>query len=136
MKRNSPILNVKKLQDEVKEVYKVVFQGNGKPAITTQLSELTGKLKAHSEHVETCLQHVDEKIDGLEREIELKFKNITDVVTERFNSITVQITSEFGRKRSESTNMWNFRTALTTAALASITSLLVVLITDFLKRVH
>ena len=136
MKRNGSTANMKKLQEDVKEVYRVVFQGNGKPAITTQLSELTGKLRSHSEQVETKLHHVDEKIDGLEREIELKFKNITDVVTERFNSITVQITSEFGRKRAESNNIWNFKTAVTTAVLASITSFVVVLITELLKRTN
>lgn len=127
---------VKKLQDELKEVYRVVYQGNGKPSIITQLSDVTGKMKANHEQIETKLVNVYEKIGGLEVEIELKFKNITDVVTERFNNIAAQISGEFGRKRAESTNVWNFRTAVTTAALASITSFLVVLITDFLKRVH
>jgi hypothetical protein len=132
--KSSPTL--KKIQDDLKEVYKTVYQGNGKPALVTQLSELTGKLKSHSEHVEMKLMHVDEKIDGLEREIELKFKNITDVVTEKFNNISVQITSEFGRKRSETANIWNFKTALTTGLLASCTSVFVILLAEVLKRLN
>ena len=133
-KNNSNTPTLKKLQDDVKEVYKVVYQGNGKPAIVTQLSELSGKLKSHNEQVETKLLHVNEKIDGLEREIELKFKNITDVVTEKFNNIAVQIASEFGRKRTESTNMWNFKTAVTTSILATFTSIFVILVSELIKR--
>jgi len=132
--KSSPTL--KKIQDDLKEVYKTVYQGNGKPALVTQLSELTGKLKSHSEHVEMKLMHVDEKIDGLEREIELKFKTITDVVTEKFNNISVQITSEFGRKRSETAHIWNFKTALTTGLLASCTSVFVILLAEVLKRLN
>jgi len=128
--------SIKKLQEDVKEVYRAVYQGNGKPAIITQLSEITGKMKSQHEQIETKILHVNEKIDGLEREIELKFKNVTDVVTEKFNNMSVQITSEFGRKRAENTNMWNFRTAITTASLASFTSVFVLLLAELLKRFH
>jgi predicted PurR-regulated permease PerM len=134
--RGKPIPSIKKLQEDVKEVYRAVYQGNGKPAIITQLSELTGKMKSQHEQIETKILHVNEKIDGLEREIELKFKNVTDVVTEKFNNMSVQITSEFGRKRAENTNMWNFRTAITTASLASFTSVFVLLLAELLKRFH
>ena len=82
------------------------------------------------------LIHVDEKIDSLEREIELKFKNITDVVTEKFNNISVQITSEFGRKRTEATHIWNFKTALITGLLASCTSVFVMVLAELLKRLN
>jgi len=133
-KNNSSTATLKKLQDDVKEVYKVVYQGNGKPAIVTQLSELSGKLKSHNEQVETKLIHVNEKIDGLEREIELKFKNITDIVNERFNSISAQIAGEFGRKRAETNNIWSFKTAVTTAALASFTSVFVLLLSELMKK--
>jgi len=128
--------SIKKLQEDVKEVYRAVYQGNRKPAIITQLSEITGKMKSQHEQIETKILHVNEKIDGLEREIELKFKNVTDVVTEKFNNMSVQITSEFGRKRAENTNMWNFRTAITTASLASFTSVFVLLLAELLKRFH
>lgn len=134
--RSKSTPSIKKIQDDLKEVYKTVYQGNGKPALVTQLSELSGKLKSHSEHMEMKLVHVDEKIDSLEREIELKFKNITDVVTEKFNNISVQITSEFGRKRSETTHMWNFKTALTTGLLASGTSVFVIFLAEVLKRLN
>ena len=134
--RGKPIPSIKKLQEDVKEVYRAVYQGNGKPAIITQLSEITGKMKSQHEQIETKILHVNEKIDGLEREIELKFKNVTDVVTEKFNNMSVQITSEFGRKRAENTNMWNFRTAITTASLASFTSVFVLLLAELLKRFH
>ena len=91
-------------------------------------------MKANHEQIETKLINVYEKIGCLEVEIELKFKNITDVVTERFNNIAAQISSEFGRKRSESTNLWNYKTAITTSVLAACTSVLVMLLAEILKR--
>lgn len=126
---------IKKLQEEVKEVYKTVYQGNGKPAIVTQLSDLQGRIKSHHEQIDTKVSHVYEKIESLETEIELKFKNITDIVTERFNNISTQIASEFGRKHAERISMWNFKTAVTTAALASFTSVFVLLLSEFIKRI-
>jgi len=133
-KNNPNTATIKKIQEDLKEVYKTVYQGNGKPALVTQLHELQGKLKSHHEHMDQKLINVNDKIDGLEKEIELKFKNITDVVTEKFNNIAVQIASEFGRKRTESTNMWNFKTAVTTSILATFTSIFVILVSELIKR--
>lgn len=120
---------LKRLQEEVKQVYKTLYQGNGKPSLVTQLSDLEGKLKSHNENIE-------EQISNLEKEMELKFKHIAEIVTERLNSISVQITSEFGRKRAESNNLFNFRTAITTSILASATSIIVLLLTEFFKHFH
>jgi len=151
---------VKQLQEDVKQVYKTLYQGNGKPSLVTQLSDLEGKLKSHNERlssqidnleveiktrtgdlvnfvnekVKTLDDNLESQILNLEKEMELKFKHIAEMVTERFNNISVQISSEFGRKRAESTNLWNFKTAITTAVLASFTSVFVVLLAELLKR--
>jgi len=153
---------IKNMQDDLKQVYKTLYQGNGKPSIITQLSDIEGRLKSHNERLSSQLDglevefkvrtadmvnfvnekvknlddNLESKIHNLEKEMELKFKHIAEMVTERFNNISVQISSEFGRKRSESTNLWNFKTAVTTAILASFTSVFVVLLAEFLKRIN
>jgi hypothetical protein len=160
MRKKTGNTTLKKLQDDVQQVYKTVYQGNGKPSIITQLSNLEGKLKSHHESLGTQIdsleieiktrtgdlvnfvndkiknldENFDDKIHNLEKEMELKFKHVTEVVTERFNNISTQIASEFGRRSSENTSAWNFKAAITTSILASLTSVMVVLLTEFLKR--
>jgi predicted nucleic acid-binding Zn-ribbon protein len=160
MRKRSGSSTIKKLQDEVQQVYKAIYQGNGKPSIVTQLSNLEGKLKSHHETLESQIENLegeikartgdlvnfvndkvknldnnfDDKLVNLEKEMELKFKHVTEVVTERFNNISAQIASEFGRRNSENSNTWNFKTALTTSVLASLTSVAVVLLTEFLRH--
>lgn len=112
-----------RVKTEVDDLSKTVFKGNGKPAIITQLSDMQGRLKSHHEQINMRLEAVDEKMDGLQREIELKFKNVTDVVTERFNNLAAQITGEFGRRQAETTSMWNFKTAVTTSVIAAVVSI-------------
>ena len=162
MRKKSENSTIKQLQDDVQQVYKVVYQGNGKPSILTQLSNLEGKLKSHHESLGAQIEDLDSeiktrtgdlvnfvndkiknidnnfdvKIDNLEKEMELKFKHITEVVTERFNNISTQIASEFGRRNTEVTGTWNFKTALTTSALASFTSIFIVLLAELVKRIN
>lgn len=124
-----------RIKTEVDDLSKTVFKGNGKPAIITQLSDMQGKLKSHHEQINMRLEAVDEKMDGLQREIELKFKNVTDVVTERFNNLAAQITGEFGRRQAETSSMWNFKTAVTTSVIAAIVSIATAVLHGLLSSV-
>lgn len=125
-----------RVKAEVEDLSKTVFKGNGKPAIITQLSDMQGKLKSHHEQINMRLEAVDEKMDGLQREIELKFKNVTDVVTERFNNLAAQITGEFGRRQAETTSMWNFKTAITTSVIAAIVSIATAVFHSIISNYH
>lgn len=117
------------LKKNVDALYKAVYQGNGTPAIVTQIAKL-------NEQVESLEEKVDARFKGLETEISLKFKNITDVVTEKFNNLSDQINSEFHKEKSLIDKKWSHKTAIYTGALASFTSLSVVLLTEILKRFH
>jgi len=152
---NAGLHTVKK---NVDALYKTVYQGNGKPSVVTQLANLETQVKNVSKDIESLddeikirivdvANHVNDKvrgldenmeikIRGLETEIALKFKNITDVVTEKFKSLSDQINHEFNRETAVLDKKWNFKTAVTTGVLASFTSICVVAITEFLKRLH
>jgi len=121
--------NIKKLQEEVDHVVKTVYHGNGKPSVLTQLSSLDERMKNLDDNF-------NNKINSLEKEMELKFTHIAEVVTEKFNNISAQITREFDTKKSEHTSVWNFKTAITTTALASVTSVFVILLSELMKRIH
>lgn len=150
----------KKLQNDVQHIYKALYQGNGKPSLITQISNLENKILLEQENTnkQICTLHeeirlktadivifvndkqknMEEnfkiKIENLDREIELKFKNITDVVSEKFNNITFLIRQEFDKRKEESAGLWNFKTAITTSVLASFTSVFVLLLAELIKR--
>lgn len=119
--------HVKKLQQDVDNVVKAIYHGNGKPSIVTQLTALEHKMQSLEETFDT-------KIKNLEKEMELKFTHIAEVVTEKFNNISLQITQEFDKKKVDATGLWNFKTAITTSILATITSVFVILLSELLKR--
>jgi arginyl-tRNA synthetase len=152
---------IKQLKADVSSIYKAVYQGNGKPSIITQIAGLEGRLSTENETIKNQLSELSQdiklrivdsvnlandrcrvteenfelKLKNLDKEIELKFKNVTDVVNEKFNSIAYQIRQEFDKRKTESTGAWNFKVAIITASLASFTSIFVVLLSEFLKRI-
>ena len=117
-KRNTKDTTITKLQQDVEHVYKTVYTGNGKPSIVNHLSL------------------IDSKLTSLENEMDLKFKHITEVVTEKFNNISSQITREFNEKTLHTTGMWNFKTAVTTSILAAVTSVFVILIKELVVHIR
>jgi len=121
------VSEVRKLQKEMEHIYKTVYHGNGTPSLTNQVTKLDSKLSSLSDSI-------NNKFSGIEKEMELKFTNITEIVNEKFNNISFQIQQEFEKKRSESHQKIGFKTAIITSALASITSLVVVILTEWLKR--
>jgi len=152
---------IKQIKADVNDIYKTVYQGNGKPSIITQLSSLETRLTTEYDSIKNQLSELSQdiklrivdsiniandrcrsseenyhlKLKNLNNEIELKFKNITDVVNEKFNSISYQIKQEFDKRKIDSAGLWNFKVALTTSLLASITSFFVVVLSELIKRI-
>lgn len=126
-KRSLPSPHIKKLQQDVETVFKTVYHGNGKPSLVTQIAGLDHRIKSLEESLDT-------RINSLEKEIELKFAHIADVVTEKFNNLSGQITVEFSKRKTDSEGMWNFKTAITTSILATITSIFVILLKELIVR--
>jgi len=127
-RKKTPSIDITKLQKDLEHVYKTVYHGNGSPSLTNQVTKLDGKITSLTDTVES-------KFKSFEREIDLKFENITNIVNEKFDHLSQQIKEEFELKRNVVNNSFNHRTAITTAALASITSLVVLFLTEFFKRI-
>jgi len=126
-KKSPSVSHIKKLQQDVDTVFKTVYHGNGKPSLVTQLTSLDHRIKSLEENL-------DQRINSLEKEIQLKFSHIADVVTEKFNNLSGQITTEFSKRKTETEGMWNFKTAITTSLLATLTSIFVILLKELIIR--
>jgi hypothetical protein len=121
--RNSDIT---KLRSEMDHLYKTVYQGNGKPSIVNQITSIEHRLDSLEEKLDSSFKAMD-------TEMGLKFDRITDVVNERFSHISYQITSEFEDKKTHASGKYQFKTSVTTAAIATITTFGALFISHFLK---
>jgi hypothetical protein len=115
------------LRSDVNTLYKTVYQGNGVPSLVTQVSKLETR-------IDTLNQRIDTGFKSIDNEMQLKFKHITDVVNERFNLISYQISDEFAKKRTESASRWSFRTSTITAGIAGFCSVLSIFFAEFIKN--
>jgi|688.fasta_scaffold134929_3 hypothetical protein len=115
------------IREDVNHLYKTIYQGNGTPSLTTQVTKLELRINALESKLESSFKAIDS-------EISLKFKNITDVVNEKFAHLSYQISNEFEKKRHEASGKWTFKTGVFTATMAGICSILTMLIAEIVKR--
>lgn len=128
MKSDANTQQINELKDSITTLYKTVYQGNGTPSLINQVTKLEHRLDGLEDKI-------DQSFASIDSEMTLKFKNITDVVNERFNNISYQIANEFERKRIETTHRWNFKTSMLTGGIAGVGSIVTIIITELFKRI-
>jgi hypothetical protein len=112
---------ISKLKSDVEHLYKTVYQGNGKPSILNQITSIEHRLDSLEEKLETSFK-------SMETEMSLKFDSITDIVNERFNHISYQISHEFENKKVATAGQHQLKAGLATAAIATITTFIALII--------
>ena len=93
---NIKAAEIAKIKSDVEHLYKTVYQGNGKPSILNQITSIDHRLTSLEEKLDVNFKSID-------TEMSLKFDNITEIVNERFNHISYQLTHEFERDKVRAT---------------------------------
>ena len=120
MKSRDPVVDrrvVTRLVEDVKELHKTVYQGNGKPSLVTQVTALDASVKNLESNVNT-------KMDALNTEMGLRIVDMTNLITERFKHLETRISYEFEQKKAGVEGTWKYRTAIMTAIITGILGLL------------
>ena len=120
------VLEITKLRNDVESLYKTVYQGNGSPSLTNQVTQLNERIDALEERVVNSINSID-------TEMSLKFDSITAIVNERFNHISYQISHEFERTKIKETGAHQLKANLITAAIASVSSFIILFVSHFLE---
>lgn len=120
------VLEITKLRNDVDSLYKTVYQGNGTPSLTNQVTSLNERLDAFEERILG-------NINSMDTEMGLKFDNITSIVNERFNHISVQISQEFERTKIKEHGAHQLKANLITATIATVSSFLIFFLAHFLE---
>jgi len=106
---------INKLKADVEHLYKTVYQGNGKPSILNQITSIEHRLDSLEEKL-------DASFKSMESEMSLKFDSITDIVNERFNHISYQISREFEIDKVATAGRHQLKAGIVTAIIATVTT--------------
>ena len=117
---------ITKLKSDVEHLYKTVYQGNGKPSILNQITSIEHRLDSLEEKL-------DSSFKSMETEMSLKFDSITDIVNERFNHISYQISREFETEKVVQVGKNQLKAGLVTAVIATVTTFGAILINHIIS---
>jgi len=123
------IQEFEKIKHDVQSLYKTVYQGNGSPSLTNQVTQLNERLDSLEERIVA-------QIESIDTEMSLKFDHITAIVNERFNNISYQISHEFERTKIKEAGSHQLKANLASAGVATCTAVIVLFVTHFLELVR
>ena len=112
---------ITKIKSDLDHLYKTVYQGNGKPSILNQITSIEHRLDSLEEKLDASFKAMD-------TEMSLKFDSITDIVNERFNHISYQISHEFEHTKLMEVGKHQLKAGLVTAVIATITTFIALII--------
>ena len=123
-------LDIRRLEQEVNDLYKTVYKGNGNPSLVSQTLTLDGSIK----HLENTME---QRVENLEEEFKLRINDNTSLISEKFKHLELQISNEFEHRKIKTQGAWKMRVALISAVTALCTSfvpLLLQTITSIFKH--
>lgn len=123
------IADIGELRQDVDALYKTVYQGNGAPSLTNQVTQINERLDSLEEKIISNIETIDS-------EMSLKFDSITAIVNERFNNISLQISNEFERTKLKEAGSHQLRANLVSATIATITALAAIFLNHFITNIH
>jgi len=127
---------LRSIQIEIDDLYKTVYKGNGQPSLVTQTVSLEGKLRGLRESFSEKFEHLHSenmlKFDALNATLENKFIRYETYVDSKFshieNLIKMRMDDDRADRASSRSGVWAIRAALIAAAIATITSIAMVIL--------
>lgn len=104
---------VNHLKAEVIALEKTVLTGNGTPSLTTQITELSEKVRG----IEST---INDKIHFIDREIKIKFDNLESLMEKQESTMSETLDRYFQKSLVDRSGKWEIRSALLSAAIAII----------------
>lgn len=120
------VQEIRKIKQDVESLFKTVYQGNGSPSLTNQVTQLNERLDALEERIITNIESID-------TEMSLKFDHITAIVNERFNNISYQISHEFERTKIKEAGGHQLKANLASAGIATLTAIVALFVNHLIE---
>ena len=113
---------IRSIKREVDDLYQTVYKGNGHPSLVTRVSDIEGKLGGLRDHVDEKLNHMNRetnlKIDSIHQKLESKFGRLEGWIETKFSGLehTIRLMTE--NKRMVIAGSWQLKAAMITALAA------------------
>lgn len=119
---------ISSIKQEVDDLYRTVYKGNGHPSLVTRVSDIEGKLRGLRENIDEKISHLNKettlKIDGIHQKLESKFGRLEGWIETKFSGLehTIRLVTE--QRRINLSGGWQLKAALITALAAVAVGLL------------
>lgn len=115
---------LKKIKNEVDDLYETVYKGNGKPSLVTRVNTLEGKLTGLREQMAERIEHLSTenslKFDSLHQKIENKFARLEGWMETKFTYMDEMMKGMIETRKVDRAGGWQLKAAVVTAIAAII----------------
>ena len=122
---------LKKIKNEVDDLYETVYKGNGKPSLVTRVNSVEGKLHGLREAMEDKLEHVSTehtlRFEQLHQKIENKFGRLEGWIETKLSGIENIMETLVETRKVDRAGSWQMKASLI-AALAAVTGAIITVI--------
>lgn len=119
---------IQSIKQEVDDLYRTVYKGNGHPSLVTRVSDIEGKLRGLRENMDEKISHLNRettlKIDGIHQKLESKFGRLEGYMETKFSALENTIRLVTDNKRITMTGGWQLKAAMVTAFAAIMAAIL------------
>lgn len=109
-----------RVNNDLEKINKTIFHGNGSPPVTQQLEDLRGD-------VERVTEVVNDKFNSMDKQMNLRFKNLHDNLNSQLQIITDRLATEIDARNIQLRGAWKLRIALIVAFTSIVTALIALL---------
>lgn len=124
---------LRKIKNEVDDLYETVYKGNGKPSLVTRVNSIEGKLSGLRDTMEQKVEHLSTeyglRFEQLHQKIENKFGRLEGLMDSRFEGIDTLLNTLIDERKTKLAGSWQVKAAVITA----ITALIGAILTYFAK---
>lgn len=115
---------LRKIKNEVDDLYETVYKGNGKPSLVTRVNSIEGQLSGLRDTMETKVEHLSTeyglRFEQLHQKIENKFGRLEGLMDSRFEGIDTLLNTLLETRKVKMTGSWQVKAAIITAVTALI----------------
>ena len=112
---------LERVNSNLDKINKVIFTGNGSPALPTQIMAIQGDV----EHID---EEIHDKFQGLDTNMHLKFKNLNDNIDSKLDLLAHQLQQQIISRNLQMQGATKIKIALITAIASIITAIFALLV--------
>lgn len=119
---------LRKIKNEVDDLYETVYKGNGKPSLVTRVNSIEGQLGGLRDTMEQKVEHLSTeyglRFEQLHQKIENKFGRLEGLMDSRFEGLDGLLKNVLDTRKARIAGSWQFKASMITALGALIVGVL------------